>query len=83
MNVGFLIGGILGLVLVAPIVVMLFNPIVHLAQDAHNYVDDILENGVILTGDLDPVPALVETKDLIHEATGRAAQYVGALERLL
>lgn len=83
MNVGFLIGGVVGLVVVAPVVVLLFSPVVRLARDAHRYVDDILENGVSITADLDPVPALISTKDLIHEATSRAARYVGMLEKLL
>lgn len=83
MNIGFLVGGILGLLVVAPIVISLFNRVVDLARDANNYVEDILANGVVLTGDLDPVPALVETQDLIHTATEGAAKYVGVLEQLL
>lgn len=83
MNVSFLVGGILGLLVVAPIVILLFNRVINLAQDANNYVEDILANGVVLTGDLDPVPALIETRDLIHAATEGAARYVGVLEQLL
>jgi hypothetical protein len=82
MNVGFLVGGIVGVVVVAPLVVLLFAWIIRLGRDSRSYADDILANGVVLTGDLDPVPALLETQRLVHRATAAAVRYVNALERL-
>ncbi len=82
-HVGFLVGGIVGLLVVAPVVILLFDRVLRLAHDARHYADDILANGVVLTGDLDPVPALLETQKLIHEATARAARYVTALSQLV
>lgn len=82
MNVGFLVGGIVGLVVVAPLVLLLAARVVHLGRDSAAYADDILANGVAVTADLDPVPALVETQRLVRRATEGAVRYVEALQRL-
>jgi len=42
-----------------------------------------LEHGVGITVALEPVPALVTTRELVAEVTQHAVAYVGALRRLV
>ena len=80
--VGWWIGNALGVVVVLPLVVMLMSQVVRPVRQIAWYADDILEHGVGLTANLDPVPALVRTRELVAEVTEHAVGYVGALERL-
>jgi hypothetical protein len=71
----------LGLLVVAPLVVVLAGRVIRPALECARYADDILEHGVGVTRALDPVPALVTTRGLVEEVAGGASQYVSALER--
>lgn len=74
------IGNVVLLVVVAPLVVFLANRVIRAGIEITEYADDILEHGVGLAGNLDPVPALVETRELVGVATGHAVRYVHGLE---
>ena len=75
------IANIVGLVVVIPLVVVVANRVIRQALEISRYAEDILEHGVGLAGNLDPVPALVDTRRLVATATGNAVRYVSAVER--
>ncbi|MFP5219798.1 MAG: hypothetical protein ACLGIG_08685 [Actinomycetes bacterium] len=74
---------ILGLVVVAPVVVALASYVIRPARECARYADDILEHGVGITAALEPVPALLTTRELVAEVTDNAVAYVDALRRLV
>jgi hypothetical protein len=48
------------------------------------HIDGILENGVILTGELDGVPELLEVTDaVVKEVAVGALRYAGAVDRVV
>lgn len=73
----------IGLLVVAPLVVLLATQVIRPALECARYADDILEHGVGITAAVEPVPALVTTRELTAEVTGNAVGYVGALRRLV
>lgn len=70
-----------GLLVVAPVVVLLASQVIRPARECARYADDILEHGVGITVALEPVPALVTTRDLVGEVARNAVGYVVALRR--
>lgn len=72
-----------GLLVVIPLVILLANQVIAEALEIRKYADEILEGGVRLTGTLDPLPALAETRTLVEEASGQATRYVTALNRIV
>jgi len=72
-----------GLLVVAPLVVALASYVIRPALECARYADDILEHGVGITAGVEPVPALVTTRQLTAEVTANAVAYVGALRRLV
>lgn len=71
------IGDLVLLFAVLPIVVVLMNRIVAPVDRIRKTVDDILYNGVILTGELDNVPALLaETDSTVNSVAIGATRYV-------
>lgn len=73
----------IGLLVVAPVVVLLASYVIRPARECARYADDILEHGVGITAALEPVPVLITTRELVGEVTGRAVGYVTALRRLV
>ncbi|MDQ3628972.1 MAG: hypothetical protein M3419_09225 [Actinomycetota bacterium] len=71
-----------GLLVVAPVVVALASYVIRPALECARYADDILVHGVGITAAVEPVPALVTTRELVGQVTGNAVAYVGALRRL-
>ena len=71
-----------GLLVVAPLVVALASYVIRPALECARYADDILEHGIGITAAVEPVPALVTTRELTADVTGNAVAYVGALRRL-
>jgi len=71
------------LLVVIPVVIHLLNGLMRPAVEIRKYADDVLENGVMLTGELDVVPQLLTTRDLIREAGSGAGRYAAALEKIL
>jgi beta-lactamase regulating signal transducer with metallopeptidase domain len=72
-----------GLLVVAPLVVLLAAYVIRPALECARYSDDILEHGVGITVALEPVPALVTTREVVALVTANAVDYVGALRRLV
>ena len=73
----------IGLLVVAPLVIVLANRVISPALECARYADDILVHGVGITAALEPVPALIETRDSVEEITANAVAYVTALRRLV
>ena len=71
------------LAVVVPVVLLLANRVLRLAVEIRRYADDILDHSVALTGNLDPVSAVGDTRDLVSAAKGLAVGYVGAAAPLL
>jgi hypothetical protein len=72
----------LGLLVVAPLVVALASYVIRPALESARYADDILVHGVGISAALEPVPALLTTRELVGSVTENAVAYVGALRRL-
>jgi hypothetical protein len=77
------IANLVGLVVVIPLVVVLANRVIGYAHECQRYADDILVHGVLLSGNLDPVPALADTRHAVGEVTAGAVRYVTALDRVV
>lgn len=77
------IANIVLLVVVVPVVLLLANRVIRPAVEIQRYADDILEHGVLLSGNLDPVPAVADTRDLVGAAKGLSVRYVEAVGPLL
>jgi hypothetical protein len=78
------IGDLVLLFVVLPIVVVLMNRIVTPVDRIRATVDDILHNGVILTGKLDNVPELLAVTDsAVKEISIGATRYVKRVGHLL
>ncbi len=78
------IGNLILVFVVLPIVVVLMNRIVTPVDRIRKTVDDILYNGVILTGELDNVPGLLaETDSTVKEVSIGATRYVKRVGALL
>ena len=71
-----------GLLVVAPLVVALASYVIRPALESARYADDILTHGLGITAAVEPVPALVATRELTAEVTQNAVAYVTALRRL-
>jgi hypothetical protein len=87
MSAGAITWSIIGLavlyLVVAPVVVVLAHRLLTRMREIGRYADDVLEHGVGITANLDPVPALLETRDLVKGAGMGLLRYGGAVERLL
>lgn len=76
--------GIAALVLIViPYALILLAKVRRDISEIGSYADDILAHGVNVTGNLDPVPALVDTKNLVAAATAGFGTYVGLVARIL
>jgi hypothetical protein len=70
------------LLVVIPLVVLLANRVIRQVLEAARYADDILEHAGHLTVALEPVPALIETRERVAQVSEGAVRYVAALERM-
>jgi hypothetical protein len=78
------IGNLILLFVVLPIVAVLMKRIVTPVNRIRVTVDDILYNGVILTEELDNLPALLaETDSTVKEVSIGATRYVKRVGQLL
>ena len=76
------IGNAVLILVVAPVVIFLANKLLRPTFEIRAYADDILEHGVNLTGTLDAVPKLGETRQLASQAREAVTRYGAALQRL-
>ena len=77
------IGNLLLLFVVAPVCILFLNRVLRPAKEIKAYARDILEHGVLLTGTLDAVPKLVQTKQLTGTARQNVGRYGAALQQLV
>lgn len=76
--------GIAALFLVViPLVLVLAQRVITHIAEIKGYADDVLSHGVAVTENLEPVPALLETRDLVKSSSGKLGQYVSTVNRLL
>lgn len=68
---------------VIPLVLALALRVIKHIREIKGYADDVLVHGVAVTENLDPVPALLQTRDLVKSASGKLGQYVSTINRLL
>jgi len=81
--VWWVIGIALLVLVVIPLVLALLFKVRRDIAEIGASADDILAHGVEVTRNLDPVPALVDTRELVETATGGFATYVGLVARIL
>lgn len=74
------IANFVALLVVIPLVILLANRVIRPALEIRRYADDILEHGVLLAANLEPVPALEQTRKLVGKVTDNAVVYVTALD---
>ncbi len=74
------VGNAVLLLVVVPLVVALATQIIRLLHEVNRYAEDILEHGLGLSANLEPVPALLDTRDLIDRVTDEATRYVTGLD---
>ena len=77
------LGNIVLIAVVAPTCLFFLNRVMRPVFEIRNYVDDILEHGVALSGTLDCVPNLIRTCELTGAARLNVTRYGLALARLL
>ena len=77
------LGNIVLIFVVAPVCLLFLNRVLRPAKEIYTYADDILDHGVKLTGTLDSVPKLYQTRDLTAAARQSASRYGAALQRIL
>lgn len=78
------IGNAILLFVVLPVVLVLLNRVLTPVERIRTTVDDILRNGVALSGTLDNVPqALAKTDDTVRQVAVGATRYAGSVAKLL
>jgi hypothetical protein len=77
------IGNIIFLLVVIPVVLLFLNRVLRPTMEINAYANDILDHGVKLTGALDAVPKLAQTRQLTATARQNAERYIGALGRVM
>jgi hypothetical protein len=77
--------GLLIILLVAAIPYLVsLQRVMSAINSIRGHIDGILENGVILTGELDGVPELLEVTDsVVKEVAVGATRYANAVERVV
>lgn len=70
-------------VVVIPVVVLLAHRLYTHVREIKEYADDVLEHGVGITANLEPVPALLQTRDLVKNVRAGLADYARAVDRML
>ncbi len=68
---------------VIPLVLALSLMVLRRLREIKDYAADVLDNGVRVTANLEPVPALHDTLTLTASVADGLRRYVGAVGRLL
>ncbi|MEX2553079.1 MAG: hypothetical protein WD627_08795 [Actinomycetota bacterium] len=68
---------------VIPIVIYLAEKTRRRVLEIKRYSDDVAKHGGAIVRNLEPVPALQETRELISRITQGLAGYVGSVDKLL
>ncbi len=77
------IGNIILIAVVAPVLILFLNKVMRPIREIDAYVEDVLEHGVGISGQLDCVPNLIRTCELTGVARLNVTRYGLALARLL
>lgn len=77
------IGLALVFLVVIPLVLALAFRVLNHLKEIKDYAVDVLEHGNAISRNLEPVPALVDTRDLVTSVSGGLGRYVSAVDRLL
>lgn len=68
---------------VIPVVLVVAESVIRPAVEIKRYAEDILANGLKITSNLDPVPALADTRRMVGETLAGIGRYGAALDELL
>ncbi len=68
------------LLVVLPVVVVLANQVVRCTIEVDRYAADIVEHGVGITKQLEPLPATMRTQNLTVRTKSCAITYIDALD---
>ncbi len=82
-SVWWWIGLVVLYLVVIPLVVHLAENIRRRVLEIKRYSDDVVEHGTAIVRNLEPVPALVETRELISRITKGLGGYLGSVDKLL
>jgi hypothetical protein len=77
------IGVVVLFFVVIPVVLILAHRLLREVAEIKRYADDVLEHGVGITANLEPVPALLQTRDLVKRVGAGLATYARAVDRML
>lgn len=77
------IGNAVLLLVVIPLVLAIAEGVIRPTVEIRRYADDILANGLRVAANLDPVPALVDTRRMVGETLAGVARYGAALDEML
>lgn len=77
------IGNAVLALVVIPVVLVVAESVVRPTVEIKRYAADVLENGLRITSNLDPVPALVDTRRMVGDTLAGVARYGTALDELL
>lgn len=77
------IGVLVLFLVVIPLVLLLVQRVLTHLREIDDYASDVLEHGLGITKNLEPVPALGDTRHLVKQVANGLAAYVGAADRML
>lgn len=77
------IGVIVLFVVVIPLLLFLVQQVLSELREIKDYATDILAHGVGVTKNLEPVPALRQTAELVKNVRGGLSRYISSVRPLL
>jgi hypothetical protein len=70
-------------VVVIPLVLFLAVRLLLVVHEIEQYADDVLVHGLAITKNLEPVPALLETRELVKGVGAGLVEYAAAVEKIV
>lgn len=77
------IGNVVFLLVVIPVVILLLRSLSRPVFEIRDYVDDVLEHGVLAIAALDSVEELLDTRELVKDVGAGVGRYGAAIDDLL
>lgn len=77
------IGNLVFLLVVIPVVILLLRSLSRPVFEIRDYVDDVLEHGVLAIAALDSVEELLDTRELVKDVGAGVGRYGAAIDELL
>lgn len=81
--IGWYIGDFIVILVVIPVALLLLQRLVNSVATIKATTDDILEHGVAVTGLLEAIPKLVQTRELTGAAYQLVRRYGAAIQAIL